>query len=162
MRKEQKFIAVDPEKCVGCGICEYVCSLEKEKAFNPMKSRIRTVRIHPVINMAMVCRMCEDPACAKACPRDALSKSEDDGVILMDEDKCNGCGWCVGACEFGAITIHPIKKVAITCDLCKGEPKCVDWCPEEALVFTTKEKFAKGAKIATVKKLYKEAFKGKS
>ncbi|TRO44108.1 hypothetical protein E2P42_01790, partial [Candidatus Bathyarchaeota archaeon] len=36
---ERKFVSVDTEKCVGCQICEYVCSFTKEKAFNPMKSR---------------------------------------------------------------------------------------------------------------------------
>jgi Fe-S-cluster-containing hydrogenase component 2 len=160
-KDEHKFIAADPEKCVGCGICEYICSLEKEKVFNPLKARIRIVRIHPVINMSMTCRLCEDAACVRACPRDALEQSEENGVILIDEDKCDGCGWCIEACEFGTITIHPEKKVVIICDLCEGEPKCVDWCPEEALEFMTKDTLAQKARIAAVKKLFRETLEGK-
>ena len=41
---ERKFVSADPDKCVGCQICEYACSWTKEKAFNPLKSRIRVVR----------------------------------------------------------------------------------------------------------------------
>ena len=69
---ERKFVSVDPEKCVGCQICEYACSFNKEKAFNPLKSRIRVVRVNQLANMAVTCRLCEDPACVAACPRDAL------------------------------------------------------------------------------------------
>ena len=51
---DRKFVSVDPEKCVGCQICEYVCSWTKEKAFNPMKSRIRVVRVNQVANNAII------------------------------------------------------------------------------------------------------------
>ena len=69
----------------------------------------------------------------------ALLKDEK-GVIRVDEYKCNGCGWCIRACKFGAITLHPTKKVAMTCDLCDGDPKCVKLCPfEDALLFATIE-----------------------
>ena len=70
---ERKFVSADPEKCVGCQICEYACSFTKEKAFNPLKSRIRVVRVNQLANMAVTCRLCEDPACVAACPRDALN-----------------------------------------------------------------------------------------
>jgi len=151
----RKFVSADPEKCVGCAVCEYVCSLEKEKVFNPLKSRIRVVRLHPLINLSVTCRLCEDAPCVAACPRDA----EETGVILIDEEKCNGCGWCIEACDYGAITLHPDKRVVVTCDLCDGEPKCVEWCPEEALDFTTRELLAQKARRAVVKKLFQEALK---
>jgi indolepyruvate ferredoxin oxidoreductase alpha subunit len=54
----------------------------------------------------------------------------------VDEDKCNGCGWCIEACEYGAVTLHPNTRKAIVCDTCKGEPKCVQECPESALTFS--------------------------
>jgi len=132
---ERKFVSADPEKCVGCQVCEYICSLTKEGAFNPLKSRIRVVRINQLINLAVTCRLCEDPPCVAACPRDALTQSEETGLIMVDEDKCNGCGWCIEACDYGAIMLHPEKKVVFVCDLCQeqGEPQCVKWCPEEAL-----------------------------
>ena len=58
---ERKFVSADPDKCVGCQICEYACSWTKEKAFNPLKSRIRVVRINQLANMSVTCRLCEDP-----------------------------------------------------------------------------------------------------
>ena len=72
---ERKFVSCDPEKCVGCQVCEYACSLTKEKAFNPIKSRIRVVRQNQLVNMAVACRLCEDPSCVAACPRDALTRT---------------------------------------------------------------------------------------
>ncbi|MGA2524777.1 MAG: 4Fe-4S dicluster domain-containing protein, partial [Candidatus Bathyarchaeia archaeon] len=98
---DRKFVSVDPEKCVGCQICEYACSFTKEKCFNPLKSRIRVVRVNQVANMSVTCRLCEEPACVAACPRNALSQSEDTGNIVLDKDKCNGCGWCIEACDYG-------------------------------------------------------------
>ncbi len=155
----RKFVSADPEKCVGCAVCEYICSLEKEKAFNPLKSRIRVVRLHPLINLSVTCRLCEDPPCVAACPRDALEQSGETGVIIIDEEKCNGCGWCIEACDYGAITLHPESRVVFVCDLCDGEPKCVEWCPEEALDFTTPDILAQKARRAVVKKLFQEALK---
>ena len=152
-----KFVSGDPSKCVGCCVCEYVCSMEHEKTFNPTKSRIRVVRLNPFVNLAVTCRLCEDAPCVAACPRDGLEQSEKKGVIMVDEEKCTG--WCVEACDYGAIQLHPESRVVYVCDLCDGEPKCVEWCPEEALDFTTKDVLAQKARLAAVKKLFQEALK---
>jgi len=156
---ERKFVSADPEKCVGCCICEYACSMVKEKTFNPTKSRIRAVRLGPLVNLAVTCRLCEDPPCVTACPRDALSQEEKTGIIIVDEEKCNGCGWCIEACDYGAIMLHPETKVVYVCDTCKdlGKPQCVEWCPEEALDFVTADVLAQKARITVTKKLFKEA-----
>jgi carbon-monoxide dehydrogenase iron sulfur subunit len=151
-----KFVSGDPSKCVGCCVCEYVCSMEHEKVYNPAKSRIRVVRLNPFTNVAIACRLCEDPQCVIACPREALSQSEETGVIMVDEEKCNGCAWCVEACDYGSIQLHPESRVVFVCDLCDGKPKCVEWCPEEALDFVTKEVLAQKARISTVKKLFQK------
>ena len=118
---ERRFVAVDPDKCVGCQVCEYICSWSKEKAFNPTKSRIRVVRQNQIINMPVTCRLCEAPACVTACPRDALKQSEETGIITVDKDKCNGCGWCIEACDYGAMMLHPETKIVFACDLCKDK-----------------------------------------
>ncbi|MEM0058610.1 MAG: 4Fe-4S dicluster domain-containing protein [Candidatus Bathyarchaeia archaeon] len=159
---ERKFVSVDPDKCVGCQVCEYICSWTKEKAFNPLKSRIRVVRLNPLVNVSITCRLCEDPPCVAACPRDALTQSEENGTILVDEDKCNGCGWCIEACDYGAIMLHPDKKVVFVCDLCKDKPdgpQCVKWCPEEALDLVTADVLAQKARITATRKLFQEALK---
>jgi Fe-S-cluster-containing dehydrogenase component len=131
--------------------------MEHEKTYNPTKSRIRVVRLNPLVNLAIACRLCEDPRCVAACPREALSQSEETGVIMVDEDMCNGCAWCVEACDYGSIQLHPNSRIVFVCDLCDGEPKCVEWCPEEALDFTTKDLLAQKARISSVKKLFQKA-----
>jgi carbon-monoxide dehydrogenase iron sulfur subunit len=130
----RKFVSVNPNKCTGCGICEYACTLEKEENnLNPLLSRIRVVRMKPLFNFALACRFCEDAKCVTACPEDALSQAEETGIIMVKEKQCKGCDWCIQACPHGGITIHPETGKAVTCDLCNGEPKCIEFCPEEAL-----------------------------
>ena len=139
--ESRKFVSVDPSKCTGCGICEYACTLEKgETIWNPIRSRIRVVRMTPLFNFALACRFCEDAKCVKACPEKALVQSENTGIIMLKEKQCKGCDWCVQACDHGGITIHPDTGKATTCDFCGGEPKCIEACPEEALeTITTDE-----------------------
>lgn len=132
--------------------------MKKEGVFNPVKSRIRAVRIGPLINTALVCRKCEDPPCVKACPRRALVKREWDGLVAVNEEKCDGCGFCVEACDFGAIAIHPEKKAAIICDYCAGEPECMQWCPEEAIKLVYKENLPQENRLKAVRRLLERDF----
>jgi len=128
-----RFVSCDPLKCTGCVVCEYACSMEKEQVFNPLKSRIRAIRLDPLSNAAIACRACKEAPCVTACPEKALMQSGETGVVMVDEDKCKGCGWCIEACEYGAITLHPNKQKVIVCDVCNGEPACIQFCPEGAL-----------------------------
>jgi electron transport protein HydN len=140
-----EYIACDPEKCVGCQICEYVCSHNKTGEFNTFRSRIRTVREHKILMTAVACRTCEDAPCVIACPRDALTQDSDTGVIRVDTGRCDGCAWCIEACDFGAISINPRTKLAEICDLCEDEedgPQCVKWCPKDALELTIPDRRA--------------------
>jgi carbon-monoxide dehydrogenase iron sulfur subunit len=150
----RKFVSVNPSKCTGCGICEYVCTLEKgETICNPIRSRIRVVRMTPLFNFALACRFCEDAKCVTACPEKALVQSEETGIIMVKEKKCKGCDWCIQACPHGGITIHPDTGIAITCDLCEGEPKCVEFCPEEALELVSTDTEAEERFNETMEKL---------
>jgi len=152
----RKVIVCDQEKCTGCGICELICSATKDKNFNPRASRIRAIRIEPFIDVALACRFCEDAPCVAACPRDALRQNEATGIIVADEDKCNGCGWCIEACKFGAITFHISKKLVITCDLCEGQPQplCVEFCTRKALTLSTLEAISNKTRRSAVEKLF--------
>ncbi len=80
---------------------------------------------------------------------------------MVDDDKCDGCSWCIEACDYGAITLHPEKKVVRICDLCEDleKPQCVAWCPEEALDLETTETLGQKARITAVKKLFQEVIK---
>ncbi|MFP3985675.1 MAG: 4Fe-4S dicluster domain-containing protein [Candidatus Bathyarchaeia archaeon] len=148
----KRYLSVNPEKCVGCSICEFVCSLEKENMLNPLKSRIRIIRGPPFIHLATTCRQCEDTPCIRACPKEALHQSEETGAILVDDEKCDGCKWCLEACDYGAILYDKNAKTVVICDLCNGNPKCKEMCPEEAIDFVHEEADIVKAWIAASRK----------
>ena len=83
--QDRKFVTADPEKCVGCIVCEFACSMYNERTFNPTKSRIRAMRLGALINLAIACRHCTDPSCVNACPKKALRQEPDTGIIRVDE-----------------------------------------------------------------------------
>ncbi len=153
---EKRFIAADLEKCTGCGTCELVCSIKKENVYSSHYSRIKILRLYRLVNMAVVCRQYEDAPCVNACPHNCLVQSESKGVIIVDENKCDCCGWCMSACPFGAVTINPEKKTVMMCDLCEGNPQCIEWCPEGALDLVTHTTFDEHIKKATANKLIVE------
>ncbi len=69
-------------------------------------------------------------------------------MIEIAEALCTGCGWCIEACDFGAIALDRRSKCVVICDLCRetGEPACVAACPKEALSKTTPEAVAAAAR----------------
>ncbi len=132
---ERRYITCDPQKCTGCGICEMVCSSEKEGVFSSELSRIHLVHIDEQTAITISCRFCENTPCITACPREALEMDEASNVIRVDKMRCTGCGWCIEACDFGAISLNYSTKSVVLCDLCEGreQPKCVELCPRQAL-----------------------------
>ena len=149
---QRKFVSVDPAKCTGCGICEYACSQEKGEA-STLQSRIHVVRMKPLFNFALTCRDCEDAKCVKACPEKALSQAEGTGIVIVNDKKCKGCDWCVQACDHGGISVHPVTGLAVACDLCGGDPQCVQFCPEEALETIATDEEAEKRMTETIQKL---------
>jgi Fe-S-cluster-containing hydrogenase component 2 len=136
---ERPFIVCRPEKCSGCQLCEFVCSA-RSGGYNPLLSHIRLVRIQPASIMSIACRLCDEPTCMYACPRDCISVDEETGIMLVDKDTCNGCGWCVEACEFGAVTIDHGERIVSMCNLCAdrdNNPRCVEICVVGALSLAT-------------------------
>jgi len=152
-----QYIVCDPAKCVGCGFCELACSATKHRAFNPLLARIRNVRIEPAVIMSLSCRMCEDPPCVIACPRQALAQGAGTGVIGIDDDRCDGCGWCIQACPFGAVLLNTKSKKVEICNLCQDEdePQCVKYCLKDALTLSTPQVVAQKARLEAVSKLIK-------
>lgn len=138
MEEAKRIIVCDTDKCTGCEICEYVCSVFKERTINWNKVRIRHNRIEPTFDIAIAGRKCETPLCVKACPREAILE-QPDGSIRIEKDKCNGCGWCIEACNFGALKLDWDRKCVFACDFCADldQPKCVGLCPFQALEYTT-------------------------
>jgi len=159
MTDEPKFVGADFEKCTGCRVCELVCALENEKTFDPKLSRIKVLRLHQLVNMPVSCKFCDDAPCVRSCPRDALTQSEETGVIMVDDAKCDLCGWCLESCKHGALFLNQDKKTVMICNLCEGTPQSIEWCPEAALSLMTQKEFDQKARKATVNKLIPEAWR---
>jgi Fe-S-cluster-containing dehydrogenase component len=81
------------------------------------------------------------------------------GILIVDEEKCDGCGWCIQACPYGGIMLHPDKGIVVACDLCGGDPKCVEFCPEEALELVSDDQAAEKKWIETIERIPSEVQK---
>ncbi len=132
---QRYILAVNYENCTGCHLCELACSFTHHKVFNPYLSRITIITKPEVQTSApLYCLQCQDAACARVCPANAIYFDEKVGAYLIDYGKCIGCRECAYACPFGAINFdrdgRPIK-----CDLCGGDPECVKVCPHEAILY---------------------------
>src|SRR6201994_447154 len=90
--------------------------------------------------MSDVCKHCHNAPCLEACPTGALFRTEFDTVVVQ-QDICNGCGYCVPACPFGVVDISRLDGKAHKCTLCydrlKGglEPACAKACPTDSIQF---------------------------
>ncbi|HEY2345343.1 MAG TPA: 4Fe-4S dicluster domain-containing protein [Xanthomonadaceae bacterium] len=93
------------------------------------------------------CLHCETPACVTVCPTGASYKRAEDGIVLVDEDKCIGCKLCSWACPYGAREYSAVEGVMKKCTLCvdriynehldeiERQPACVQACPTRARHF---------------------------
>src|SRR5436190_16566571 len=90
--------------------------------------------------MSDVCKHCARAACLEACPTGALFRTEF-GTVVVQQDICNGCGYCVPACPFGVVDLDLGDGHAHKCTLCydrlKGglEPACAKACPTNSIQF---------------------------
>lgn len=126
---------VIPERCSGCRLCEAACSVEHFNVNNPRKARVRVIALypHPVIRLPIFCRQCGEPKCMESCPTDAIV--DDEGIVRIKGEECVRCQACVAACPFGAVYLHPDQSTPFKCDLCDGEPRCVEVCPTNAIQY---------------------------
>jgi len=87
-----------------------------------------------------VCKHCTEAACLDVCPTGSLFRTEF-GTVVVQEDICNGCGYCVSACPYGVIDIRPDDGRAWKCTLCYDrigvgqEPACAKACPTDSIQF---------------------------
>ncbi|HHX23601.1 MAG TPA: 4Fe-4S dicluster domain-containing protein [Thermoanaerobacterales bacterium] len=131
-----KILMISPDKCIGCRTCEIICSFKKIEAFNPKNSRVSVIAYdEAAISVPMMCMQCEEPSCMVVCPVSAIYKNEE-GTVVIDENKCIGCKMCVSACPLGNITFSANDRKVVKCDLCDGDPQCAKFCPAEAIQFT--------------------------
>ncbi len=144
---EHKYaMAVDIEKCIGCGRCVEACKKENNVPLDDAHFRTWVERyvitedgetlvdspsggmygfpdldpnllVDRTFFVPKLCNHCENPPCVQVCPVGATYVSPD-GVVLVDETYCVGCRYCIQACPYGARYLHPVTKVAGKCTFC--------------------------------------------
>lgn len=132
-------MVIDLRKCVGCMSCSVSCKMENSIAFGVFRSWVNMAEKGKYPNvkryfLPRLCNHCQNPPCTSVCPVKATFYNAGDGRVVIDRDKCIGCGYCLEACPYGARFASPTTKTADKCDFCEhllalGEnPACVKNC----------------------------------
>lgn len=162
-------IGIDIDKCIGCGKCANACKQENDVPKEPFyfrswveqytikndgtiivespnggidgfKQSVPSEEIFKSFFVPKMCNHCAKSPCVQVCPVGATFETAE-GIVLVDENYCIGCRYCVQACPYGCRYIHPLKKTVDKCTLCfhrleKGlQPACFEICPTEARIF---------------------------
>ena len=128
-----------PHLCVGCFACEVACKEEHQLPIGIKWIQVERIdrEEKPQLTFQLkVCQHCESPPCVSACHVAAISQGQD-GIVILDGEKCDGCRECLEACPWGAIAFESARQRASKCNLCvdRAKPRCVTYCPSGALIF---------------------------
>ncbi len=135
-------MAIDVSKCYGCYACVVACAHENNVPIGVFRTWVERY-VKPdgtVIFVPKGCNHCEHPSCVEVCPVGATFVNKD-GIVLINDDVCIGCGACIQNCPYGARFFNPLKGVADKCTFChhriyEGKlPACVEACPTGARIF---------------------------
>lgn len=137
----------DVRRCTGCMSCTVSCAIENQTDAGRNRTRVSQASIEQddgfvTLAVPLQCNHCSNPVCVEVCPADATYKREEDGIVVIDYDKCIHCQRCVKACPYGARQkdIH-YKKPPEKCNFCIHRvsegllPTCVETCIGEARNF---------------------------
>ncbi|MEX2648569.1 MAG: 4Fe-4S dicluster domain-containing protein [Alphaproteobacteria bacterium] len=160
-------LVIDLDTCVGCHACAVACKewntgghmapLPDRDPYGPNPSGVWFNRVHSfevdgpgggrTVHFPRSCLHCAEPECVTVCPTGASYKRAEDGIVLIDEDKCIGCKLCSWACPYGAREFDDDAGVMKKCTLCIDRiyndnlevvdrvPACVAVCPVSARHF---------------------------
>jgi len=163
----QLALVIDLNVCVGCHACVTSCKQWNTSGSagplfddNPFTkdptgtffNRVQTYEIGEFPNTETLhfpksCLHCEDAPCVPVCPTGASHKRSEDGIVLVNYDKCIGCKYCSWACPYGMREFDEYQKVMKKCTLCVDriydetlderdrKPACVLACPTSARLF---------------------------
>jgi sulfite dehydrogenase (quinone) subunit SoeB len=164
---KQLALVIDLNVCVGCHACVTSCKeWNTGGAAGPLNdfnaygagptgtffNRVQTYEAGEfpateTVHFPKSCLHCEDPPCVPVCPTGASYKRAEDGIVLVDYDKCIGCKYCSWACPYGAREFDEERQVMTKCTLCVDriydellppqdrKPACVKACPTGARLF---------------------------
>ena len=138
-------VFVELDRCMACLSCERACQFQQAKR-NRGKGWSPNIFVAVDIERRQIyagtCLQCETALCITACPVGALTRDPETAAVIVDKAVCIGCGMCVVACPFGYIQLDGPLRKATKCDLCGGNPKCVQMCMAGALHFGSIESLA--------------------
>lgn len=141
----------DASSCSGCKACQAACKDKHNLPLGVLWRRVYEVTgggwtrsgeawVSTVFayNISLACNHCERPICVEVCPAQAFTK-RDDGIVLLDTEKCLGCKYCSWACPYGAPQYDEQTGRMTKCTFCADSidagqpPACVAACPMRAL-----------------------------
>lgn len=98
-------MVIDLKKCIGCMGCSVACKVENCTRPGVFWHTVKDQEIgeYPAVTRVFLpvpCMHCKNAPCVDACPTGASYK-RDDGIVMIDPDKCAGCGVCMEACPYG-------------------------------------------------------------
>lgn len=126
-------------RCVGCRACTVACKMENN---TPTEVNYRWVFIReeghypaPRASLfSMGCYHCAEPACLASCPTGAITKDANTGVVLIDQETCVGCRYCLAVCPYGAPQFNEESGKVEKCTYCAHRldeglaPACAATC----------------------------------
>ena len=99
-------MVIDLKRCIGCHACVLACKAENSTGPGIFWSKVADEEEgqYPSVRryfLPKLCMHCQEAPCVEVCPTGA-SHQRDDGIVLVDPEKCVGCGYCIVACPYGA------------------------------------------------------------
>ncbi|MGY4677006.1 tetrathionate reductase subunit TtrB [Pasteurella sp. P03HT] len=130
---------VDLRRCIGCQSCTISCGIENATPIGEFRTTVRQYEVtdsnHVVNNVLLprLCNHCDNPPCVPVCPVQATYQRKD-GIVVINNERCIGCAYCVQACPYDARFINEETKTADKCTFCSHRlevgllPACVESC----------------------------------
>lgn len=142
----QYAMLIDTRRCIGCHACTVSCKSENNVPLGSYRCWVEYTEKGQFPNvdrsfLPRLCNHCSEPACVSVCPTGATYKRKEDGIVVIDEDMCIGCKYCIQACPYDARFINPNTGSADKCDFCLHRvsqgvaPACVNTCQGRARIF---------------------------